>query len=143
MDFLKDLIAFFNSCVDDENVVICPPEVQADDIEREKSYLFDLPKEPENVYVFKEYNTKVPTLVDKQAGVRYVQIIVRNRSNKMAYANINRIWKFLLKRPELIEDINDHRWCIFDVRNGPVKLENDTKGNYLWSLSFPVTTNLY
>lgn len=143
MDFLRDLITFFNSYTDDENVAICPPEVQVNDIEREKSYLFDLPTEPENVYVFKEYNVKVPTLVDKQAGVRYVQVIVRNRSNKIAYANINRLWKFLLKRPEFIEDINDHRWCIFDVRSGPVKMENDTKGNYLWSLSFPVTTNLY
>ena len=57
--------------------------------------------------------------------------------------NIVRIWKFLLKRPDLIEDINDHRWCIFDVKSGPVKLENDEKGNFLWSLSFPVTTNLY
>ena len=143
MTFLKDLIIFFNSCKDDDDIPICPPEIQVEDIDREKSYLFDLPTEPENVYVFKEYNTKVPTLVDKQFGVRYVQIIVRNKSNKIAYANINRIWKFLLKRPDFIEDINEHRWCIFDIRSGPVKLENDTKGNYLWSLSFPVTTNLY
>ena len=89
------------------------------------------------------YNTKVPTLVDKSAGVISVQVVCRNKSAKVAYMNIVRIWKFLLKRPDLIEDINDHRWCIFDVKSGPVKLENDEKGNFLWSLSFPVTTNLY
>ena len=143
MEFLKDLIAFFNSSVDDNGVPICPPEVQSSDKDREKSYLYDLPKDPVNVYVFRDYNTKVPTLVDKSAGVISVQVMCRNKSAKVAYMNIVRIWKFLLKRPDLIEDINDHRWCIFDVKSGPVKLENDEKGNFLWSLSFPVTTNLY
>ena len=143
MDFLKELISFLSSALDEDGFPICPPEVLPSDTDREKSYLYDLPKSPENVFVFRDYDTKVPTLSDKQAGVIHVQIIVRNKSAKIAYINIYRLWKFLLNRPEYVEDINDHRWCIFDVKSGPVKLENDEHGNYLWSLSFPVTTNLY
>ena len=143
MDFLKELISFLNLSTDSDGNPIVPPEVTSEDTDREKSYLMDLPKDPTNVYVFRLYNTKVPTLVNKQAGVHYVQVIVRNKSANKAYANINRIWHFLLQRPNLIEDINDHRWCIFDVKSGPVKLECDHKGNHLWSLSFPVTTKLY
>lgn len=143
MDFLKELIQFLNKSTDESGVPIVPPEVSSEDNDREKSYLDSLPSEPNNVYVFKIYNTKVASLVNKQAGVHYVQLIVRNESNKQAYQNIERVWKFLLNRPEFIEDINPNRWVIFDVRSGPIKIQTDEKGNHLWSLSFPVKTSLF
>ena len=84
MDFLKELIQFLNKSTDESGVPIVPPEVSSEDNDREKSYLDSLPSEPNNVYVFKIYNTKVASLVNKQAGVHYVQLIVRNESNKQA-----------------------------------------------------------
>ena len=58
----------------------------------------------------------------------------------MALTNIENVYKFLINRPELIEDITDNMWVIIDCQQGPIKMNEDSQGNYLYSLSFAITT---
>lgn len=138
-EFLQLLIKYFNSY----NLV--PPEVQSTDIgaDREKSYLYDLPETPDNVVVFKNYSTKHASLQVKNVGVKRIQIIVRNKSQKQAFEIIQGLYYFLLQRPESIEELNSKTWAIFDCKRGPTKITIDEKHRHIWSLSFPVTTNLF
>lgn len=120
-----------------------PAEVQRTDTDREKTYLQDLPDLPDNVYCLRWYDTSLPTLVGKQTGVYYVQVIVRNKSHAQALTNINKLWRFLINRSEPIEDIAQNCWVIFDVQSGPIDLGRDKKGNYLYSLNIPIKTNMF
>lgn len=125
---------------------ILPPEVTPRDVtpkEREKTYLQALPDAPAKAYAVHWYDTSVPTLVGKQTGVYRIQVLMRNPKHGEVLNDIEKLWKFLLNRPEPIEDITDKRWVIFDVQSGPVSLGQDDKGNYLYSLNFPVKTQLF
>ena len=82
----------------------------------------------------------IHSIVAKDASVRYIQIIARNQNHSKALENIEAVYKFLINRPEPIEDISEDTWVIIDCQKGPVKLNEDSQGNYLYSLSFPITT---
>lgn len=140
MEFVRALVAFLAT-----NGVL-PPEVTSTDVtekEREKTHLQALPDAPAKAYCVRWYDTSVPTLVDKQAGVYRIQVLMRNPKHGEVVREIEALWRFLLNRPEPIEDISDKYWVIFDVRSGPVPLGKDEKGNYLYSLNFPVKTKLF
>lgn len=144
-DFLHLLIAYFA-----ENGV-APPEVKSTDTNREKSYLYDLPDskdDPDNVFVFRNYHTRHASLVAKNVGVKYIQVLVRNRSQKMAFEHIQKLYLFLLRQSdieqnEVIHYLNSSTWAIFDCNEGPIKIQIDERGRHIWGLSFPVKTNLY
>lgn len=125
---------------------VLPPEVTPSDAtcaEREKTFLQALPDSPAKACCVRWYDTSVPALVGKQAGVYRIQVLMRNPKHGEVLKDIETLWKFLLNRPELIEDISDTRWVIFDVQSGPIPLGQDEKGNYLYSLNFPVKTQLF
>lgn len=111
------------------------------DSEREdKTYLMNLPEDVTNCYCVRQYNQRLHTLAGKEACVRYIQVVVRNQKHASALVNIEKVYKFLISRPEFIEDITSDWWVIIDCNKGPEKLNEDSQGNYLYSLSFPVTT---
>lgn len=125
---------------------VLPPEVTSKDVtdkEREKTHLQTLPDAPAKACAVRWYDTSVSTLVGKQVGVYRIQVLMRNPKHGEVLKDIEALWKFLLNRPEPIEDINEKRWVIFDVQSGPVPLGQDEKGNYLYSLNFPVKTQLF
>lgn len=136
MAFLNDLVAFFHT-----NGVM-PAEVTPSDTDREKTYLQYLPDAPDNVWCLKIYDSDVPSLVGKQAGVYRIQAIARNKNHGTVYSDIYKLWRFLINRPELIEEINGN-YVIFDAQTGPLPSGQDEKGNYLYTLNFPVKTKMY
>lgn len=142
MAFLNDLVAFFHT----NNVM--PPEVTPSDTDREKTYLQYLPDTPDKVWCVKIYDSDVPSLVGKQAGVYRIQVIARNKNHGAVYNDIYALWQFLINRPELIEEIKDigldeDYYVIFDAQTGPLPSGQDEKGNYLYTLNFPVKTKMY
>lgn len=122
---------------------IIPPLVTPEDMDREKTYEITLPDSPDNVYVITQYDTDIASMVAKNVCVAHIQIIIRNTSQGVVFSQMEKLHQFLLDRPEPIEDITDSTWCIFDVRKGPISLGQDAQGRYLWSLSFPVKTNIF
>ena len=106
----------------------------------DKTYLMNLPEDVADCYCVRQYNQRLHSIVAKEASVRYIQIIARNQNHSKALKNIETVYKFLINRPELIEDISEDTWVIIDCQKGPVKLNEDSQGNYLYSLSFPITT---
>lgn len=136
MGFLNDLVEFFA----DNDVM--PPEVTPQDTDREKTYLQNLPATPDKVCCVRLYDTDLPTLANKQTGVYRIQVIMRNRNHTTVFDDIYKLWKFLINRPEYIEDLNDY-FVIFDAQKGPIPLGQDEKGNYLYSLNFPVKTKMF
>lgn len=144
-EFLQLLIAYFAT----NNVA--PPEVQATDTNREKSYLYDLPDrkdDPNHVFVFRNYFTRHASLVAKNVGVKYVQVLVRAESQKQAFDDLQKLYLFLLaksdvEQDEVIQYLNTTTWAIFDCQEGPIKVQIDERGRHIWGLSFPVKTNLY
>ena len=106
----------------------------------DKTYLMNLPEDVADCYCVRQYNQRLHSIVAKEASVRYIQIISRNQSHSKALENIETVYKFLINRPEPIEDISEDTWVIIDCQKGPVKLNEDSQGNYLYSLSFPITT---
>lgn len=137
MDFLSVLVAFLAS----NNVL--PAEITAGDSNREKTYLQKLPSAPDKAYCVKLYDCNLPTLADKQAGIYRIQVIMRNKSHGDVTTDIFKLWRFLISRPSYIEDIGSDYWVIFDVQSGPISLGQDEKGNYLYSLNFPVKTKMF
>ena len=132
-EFLHTLVAWL--CAQG----ILPREVLVTDkgMDRnDKTYLMNLPEDVADCYCVRQYNQRLHSLVAKDASVRYIQIIVRNQKHSLALANIENVYKFLINRPELIEDITDNMWVIIDCQQGPVKMNEDSQGNYLYSLSF-------
>lgn len=144
-EFLRLLIAYFAT----NNVA--PSEVQATDTNREKSYLHDLPDgkdDPNHVFVFRNYFTRHASLVAKNVGVKYVQVLVRAESQKQAFDDLQKLYLFLLTKSdieqgEVIQYLNTTTWAIFDCQEGPIKVQIDERGRHIWGLSFPVKTNLY
>lgn len=137
MEFLQALVAFFAA-----NGVL-PAEVTPSDTNREKTYLQNMPEEPHKAYCVRIYDADLPTLVDKQAGVFRVQVLMRNKKHAPVMADAYKLWRFLINRPELVEDISPEYWAIFDVRQGPNPLGQDEKGNYLYSLNIPIKTKMF
>lgn len=143
-EFLQQLIAYLVT----KGVV--PPEVQSTDVNREKSYLHDLPSktdDPNFVFVFRNYLTRHASLVAKNVGVKYIQVLVRSDSQKQAFDAIQKLYLYLLEASdvssEVIQYLTPTVWAVFDCQRGPVKLDIDDRGRHIWSLSFPVKTNLY
>lgn len=135
--FLKAFIKWLN-----ENGII-PVEVQdtdSGDDRNNKTYLMNLPEDVPNVFCVRQYNSRLAPLVAKDACVRYIQIIVRNENHEQAILDSEKIFQFLKIRPDFIEDMNEDYWVIIDCNNGPVKMDEDTQGRYLYSLSLPITT---
>lgn len=130
---------------------VAPPEVQATDIDREKSYLYDLPDrkdDPDNVFAFRNYHTKHAPSLAKNVGVMYVQVLVRNVSQKQAFSKIQTLYLFLLQKSDANQDnmfqaLSENVWAIFDCQQGPIKIQIDEQGRHIWGLSFSVKTNLY
>lgn len=122
---------------------IIPREVTETDIgdEREnKTYLMNLPEDASNVFCVRQYNMRTASLVAKEACVRYIQIIVRNKRHDDAISLSEKIYQFLKRRPDFIEDITDDWWVIIDCTRGPVKMDEDSQGRYQYSISLPITT---
>lgn len=137
LEFLQQFVLWLS------NQEIIPREVNDHDVgeEREnKTYLMNLPEDASNVVCVRQYNMKLASLVNKEACVRYIQIIVRNQVHSKAIMLSEQIYQFLKMRPELIEDITPNLWVIIDCTNGPVKLDEDKQGRYQYSLSVPITT---
>lgn len=122
---------------------LLPREVLNTDIgtdRNDKTFLMNLPEDVPNVFCVRQYNMKLAPLVAKDACVRYIQIIVRNQKQQQAIESIEKIFQFLKVRPDFIEDMDENYWVIIDCSNGPAKLDEDSQGRYLYSLSLPITT---
>lgn len=137
MEFLHTLVAFLAA----HNVL--PPEVTASDTNRSKTFLQYLPDEPSKVYMVRWYDTSLPALVNKQAGVYRIQVVMRNPNHAEVLREITALWTFLINRPEPIEDIGNGFYAIFDCRSGPVEIGKDDHGNYRYSLNFPVKSKTF
>lgn len=136
-EFLSALIAFFYSAT------LIPAEVLTADTDRAKTYQADLPATPNNVVCMINYRTEIGGLGLKEVGVKRIQIIVRNDSQKAAYNVVNGVYLHLLQLTGNITDISAKYFGIFDIKAGPVNAGMDADGRHLWSLSFPVKVNLY
>lgn len=135
MDFLKALVAFLAS-----NGVLSPEvSSEGDGI----TFLQHLPDDPVEANCVTCYDAKLPTLVNKQSGVYYIQILMRRKKHNDVLTEITKVFRFLCSRPELVEDIGEDYYAIFDVRTGPVPLGTDDNGNWRYSLNFPVTSKIY
>lgn len=135
---LQTLIAFFA-----ENEVT-PPEVKDDDVSREGSYLYELPTEPANAVSFTLYGQLIPP-GHKLFQLIHLQIVVRNKSPEVATEMAQKLFEFIvsLADPEKdgIQEI-DGSYFIFDIRQGPTRLQRDEHQNSLWSLSVPIKCKL-
>lgn len=134
--FLSELVTFLAT------QGLIPPEVTEADMDREKTYLFELPSTPDNITMCTIYRTENASMVAKETCVHYVQIIIRNRRQDVALEQITSLYMFLLQRPDIIENITPDRWVIFDVQRGPVNLGRDEQNRSRWALSFPVKTQI-
>lgn len=135
MDFLKALVAFLAS-----NGVLSPEvSSEGDGI----TFLQHLPDDPVEANCVTCYDSKLPTLVNKQSGVYHIQILMRRKKHNDVLTEIMKVFRFLCSRPELVEDISEDYYAIFDVRTGPVLLGTDDNGNWRYSLNFPVTSKMY
>lgn len=137
LEFLKAFVLWLNS------QGIIPREVVDTDMgndRNDKTYLMNLPEDVPNVFCVRQYNMRLAPLVAKDACVRYIQIIVRNENHQKASQDSEKIFQFLKIRPDFIEDMDDNYWVIIDCTNGPAKMDEDSQGRYLYSLSFPITT---
>lgn len=137
LEFLKAFTAWLYS----QDII--PREVQDTDIgddRNNKTYLMNLPEDVPNVFCVRQYNMRLASLVAKDTCVRYIQIIIRNDNHAQAIMDSEKIFQCLKVRPDFIEDMDDKYWVIIDCINGPVKMDEDSQGRYLYSLSFPITT---
>lgn len=137
LEFLKAFTAWLHA----QDVI--PAEVKETDIGEDrnnKTYLMNLPEDVPNVFCVRQYNMRLSPLVAKDACVRYIQIIVRNENHAKAITDSEKVFQFLKVRPDFIEDMDDNYWVIIDCTNGPAKMDEDSQGRYLYSLSFPITT---
>lgn len=138
LEFLK----FFTSWLNAQGVM--PPEVSEEDTgeaRENKTWLQQWPEDIDNAYCIRQYRGRLPELPKKDAGVRQLQIMVRNRSHLTCLTQIERVFNFLKDRPEMIEDLDSEHWAIIYCTKPPVKLEDDARGNSRYSLSFSVTTS--
>ena len=138
---MEEFLHLFSSWLNSQGII--PREAEITDLgedSNDKTYLMNLPEAVTNCYCVRQYNQRLHSLVAKDASVRYIQIIVRNQKHSLALTNIENVYKFLINRPELIEDITDNMWVIIDCQQGPIKMNEDSQGNYLYSLSFAITT---
>lgn len=138
LEFLK----FFARWLFEQGVV--PPEVTDEDAgeaREDKMWLQQWPEDVLNAYCIRQYRGKLPSLPTKDAGVRQIQIMVRNRNHMTCIEQIEKVFNFLKDRPEMIEDLDETHWAIISCTRPPVKLEDDKEGNYRYSLSFSVTTS--
>lgn len=122
---------------------LIPVEVTDTDIGEDrnnKTYLMNLPEDVPNVVCVRQYNMRLSSLVAKDACVRYIQIIIRDENHAKAISDSEKIFQFLKIRPDFIEDMDENYWVIIDCNNGPAKMDEDSQGRYLYSLSFPITT---
>jgi hypothetical protein len=130
---------------------VAPPEIQSSDVDRSKSYLYDLPDrkdDPDDVFAFRIYHTRHAKSVAKNVGVVYIQVLVRAFSQKDAYDRIYKLYHFLLQQSDVAENdivqyLDTTTWVIIDCQRGPIKVKIDEQGRHIWGLSFPVKTNLY
>lgn len=121
---------------------VLPPEYTTVEGSEENTYLMFLPDEPDTLCSVIPYDSAVPTIGGKGFGVIYLQIIFRSLNHEEVLNKINKLFEFLSSRTEFIEDIDENYWVIIDTVKLPTKLENDEKGRYRYSLSFPVTTKI-
>lgn len=135
MEFLKALVAFLarNGVLSEE------ASSEGDGI----TYLQQLPDDPIEANCVTCYDTDLPRLVNKQSGVYHIQVLMRRKKHNDVLSEITKLFQFLCARPELVEDISDDYYAIFDVRSGPVPLGTDDNGNWRYSLNFPVTSKMY
>lgn len=137
LEFLKALVAWLNA------QGIIPAEVTETDIEEDrnnKTYLMNLPEDVPNVFCIRQYNMRLSSLIAKDVCVRYIQIIVRDEKHAQAMQSIEKVFQFLKNRPDFIEEMDDNYWVIIDCNNGPVKIDEDSQGRYMYSLSLSITT---
>lgn len=138
LEFLK----FFTQWLNAQGVM--PPEVSEEDTgeaRENKTWLQQWPEDIDNAYCIRQYRGRLPGLPKKDAGVRQLQIMVRNRSHLTCLTQIEMVFNFLKDRPEMIEDLDSEHWAIICCTKPPVKLEDDARGNSRYSLSFSVTTS--
>lgn len=139
---MQEFLRFFAKWLYEQGVL--PPEVTEDDkgeARENKTWLQQWPEDVMDAYCIRQYRGRLPDLPIKDAGVRQIQIMVRNRSHVTCLTQIEEVFNFLKDRPEMIEDLDDTHWAIISCTRPPVKLEDDKVGNYRYSLSFSVTTS--
>lgn len=125
---------------DGEDQAIC------NDPNREYSYLYEIPPQPHNVYVFDTYSGTVPSVKAKESGVIRIQVTVRHKSAREAQQRIYRIFDYVcsLAKPEedYISQLPNGNYAIFDPQSIPTRQNPDSHGWHRWTLSFPVKTLL-
>ena len=137
MEFIHTLIAFLAA----NNVL--PAEVTPDDEDRSKTYIQSLPDAPDKAYCVSWYDTRLPSIHDKQAGVYQIQVLMRNPNHAEVLREISDLWRFLINRPEPIDDIGNGFYAIFDCMSGPNFLGKDEHNNFQYSLNFPVKSKTF
>ena len=138
MEFLKVLVEFLSA-----NGVL-PAEITPQDDDRSKTYLQSMPDTPAKAYCVTLYDTSLPSIHDKQAGVYRIQVIMRNPNHTEVFQEITNLWKFLINRPDYIEeDIGQGYYAIIDCTTGPLYLGKDEHGNHRYSLNFPVKSKTF
>lgn len=137
LEFLKVFAAWLH---DNDLIPVEVEDTDTGEDRNNKTYLMNLPEDVPNVVCVRQYNMRLAPLVAKDACVRYIQIIVRNTHHATAIQSIDKIFQFLKERPDFIEDISEDYWVIIDCTSGPAKLDEDSQGRYLYSLSIPITT---
>ena len=135
MDFLKALVAYLarNGVLSEE------VSLGGDGI----TYLQHLPDEPVEANCVTCYDSKLPTLYDKQSGVYHIQLLMRRKKHSDVINDITKVFQFLCSFKEPIVDIDNDYFAIFDVQAGPVPLGVDDNGNWRYSFNFPVTSKMY
>ena len=135
MDFLKALVAY-----------LARNGVLSEEVSSGGSgitYLQHLPDEPIEANCVTCYDSKLPTLYDKQSGVYQIQLLMRRKRHNDVLTDIHKVFQFLCSLPEPIVDIDNDYTAIFDVRSAPVSLGVDDNGNWRYSFNFPVTSKMY
>lgn len=139
---MLEFLHFFVKWLSDNGII--PPEVSEDDDDasrENKTWLQQWPEDVDNAYCVRQYRALMPKLSRKDAGVRKIQIMVRNRSHLTCLTEIEKVFDFLRLRDEVIEDLDETHWAIISCSTGPVKLEDDARGNSRYSISFSITTS--
>lgn len=98
------------------------------------------PDEPANVIILNESDSK-SSPIEGQTGVRYVQIITRNLQPTPAKTLACRLHKLFLLPDDNISNLPNDRWCIFNIKNGPLKIKVDAKQRTLYGFNVAITTN--
>lgn len=109
--------------------------VQGDGIDAFRDFQ---PPDPDNIVVLNEYAGS-PQVFGVDAGVRSVQLIVRNTSSDAAKLLSWKIVNLLVKPMDPVQHVQT-RWLLVSIRNSPFRLNTDAQGRVIWCANLGITT---